>query len=87
MTWDLAESGKHFITTLINGSDLVPTFSTASIDDLRFEVLHLFPFTGKESMFSLQLILNNHGLSSVLFYLMSQSFFKFSSGHSVILVK
>lgn len=42
MTWDLAESGKHFITTLINGSDLVPTFSTASIDDLRSEVLDLF---------------------------------------------
>ncbi|OMO53581.1 Ribosomal protein L19/L19e [Corchorus capsularis] len=38
MTWDLAESGKHFITTIINGSDLVPTFSTASVDDLRTEV-------------------------------------------------
>ncbi|KAF9622708.1 hypothetical protein IFM89_032888 [Coptis chinensis] len=38
MTWDLAESGKHFITTIINGSDLVPTFSTASIDVLRSEV-------------------------------------------------
>ncbi|XP_026421304.1 uncharacterized protein LOC113317403, partial [Papaver somniferum] len=38
MTWDLAESGKHFITTIVNGSDLVPTFSTASIDDLRSEV-------------------------------------------------
>ncbi|OAY77313.1 Sn1-specific diacylglycerol lipase alpha [Ananas comosus] len=38
MTWDLAESGKHFITTIINGTDLVPTFSTASIDDLRSEV-------------------------------------------------
>ncbi|XP_065863730.1 uncharacterized protein [Euphorbia lathyris] len=38
MTWDLAESGKHFITTVINGSDLVPTFSTSSIDDLRSEV-------------------------------------------------
>ncbi|KAM0029893.1 putative fungal lipase-like domain, mono-/di-acylglycerol lipase, alpha/Beta hydrolase [Helianthus debilis subsp. tardiflorus] len=38
MTWELAESGKHFITTVINGSDLVPTFSTASIDDLRTEV-------------------------------------------------
>ncbi|XP_043720227.1 uncharacterized protein LOC122667845 [Telopea speciosissima] len=38
MTWELAESGKHFITTVINGSDLVPTFSTASIDDLRSEV-------------------------------------------------
>ncbi|XP_057755061.1 uncharacterized protein LOC130974279 [Arachis stenosperma] len=38
MTWELAESGKNFITTIINGSDLVPTFSTASIDDLRSEV-------------------------------------------------
>ncbi|XVF66173.1 hypothetical protein PTKIN_Ptkin10aG0014100 [Pterospermum kingtungense] len=38
MTWDLAESGKHFITTIINGSDLVPTFSAASVDDLRAEV-------------------------------------------------
>ncbi|KAL9353565.1 hypothetical protein Peur_056245 [Populus x canadensis] len=38
MTWDLAESGKHFITTIINGSDLVPTFSAASVDDLRSEV-------------------------------------------------
>ncbi|KAI8561728.1 hypothetical protein RHMOL_Rhmol04G0363500 [Rhododendron molle] len=38
MTWDLAESGKHFVTTIINGSDLVPTFSTSSIDDLRTEV-------------------------------------------------
>ncbi|KAF6165604.1 hypothetical protein GIB67_021874 [Kingdonia uniflora] len=38
MTWDLAESGKHFITTIVNGADLVPTFSTASIDDLRSEV-------------------------------------------------
>ncbi|KAM7485034.1 hypothetical protein LguiA_001043 [Lonicera macranthoides] len=39
MTWELAESGKHFITTIINGSDLVPTFSTASVDDLRSEVV------------------------------------------------
>ncbi|KAF3795711.1 Sn1-specific diacylglycerol lipase alpha [Nymphaea thermarum] len=39
MTWDLAESGKHFITTVINGSDLVPTFSIASVDDLRSEVV------------------------------------------------
>lgn len=38
MTWDLAESGEHFVTTIINGSDLVPTFSTSSIDDLRTEV-------------------------------------------------
>lgn len=38
MTLELAESGKHFITTVINGSDLVPTFTTASLDDLRTEV-------------------------------------------------
>lgn len=42
MTWELAESGKHFITTIINGSDLVPTFSTASIDDLRFRGMIAF---------------------------------------------
>lgn len=41
MTWDLAESGEHFITTVINGSDLVPTFSAASVDDLRSEVQNL----------------------------------------------
>jgi hypothetical protein len=28
----------HFITTVINGADLVPTFSAASVDDLRSEV-------------------------------------------------
>uniref|UniRef100_A0A0E0K5Y8 Fungal lipase-like domain-containing protein n=1 Tax=Oryza punctata TaxID=4537 RepID=A0A0E0K5Y8_ORYPU len=39
MTWDLAESGVHFITTVINGADLVPTFSAASVDDLRSEVV------------------------------------------------
>ncbi|TQD76160.1 hypothetical protein C1H46_038301 [Malus baccata] len=39
ITWELAESGKHFITTIINGSDLVPTFSAASVDDLRSEVI------------------------------------------------
>ncbi|GKV51375.1 hypothetical protein SLEP1_g58040 [Rubroshorea leprosula] len=38
MTWDLAESGKHFITTIINGSDLVPTVSATSVDDLHSEV-------------------------------------------------
>ncbi|RYR12969.1 hypothetical protein Ahy_B04g070217 isoform D [Arachis hypogaea] len=38
VTFAPAESGKNFITTIINGSDLVPTFSTASIDDLRSEV-------------------------------------------------
>ncbi|KAL9691881.1 hypothetical protein QQ045_012308 [Rhodiola kirilowii] len=39
MTWELAESGKHFITTTINNSDLVPTFSASSVDDLRSEVM------------------------------------------------
>lgn len=38
MTWDLAESGEPFITSVINGSDLVPTFSATSVDDLRAEV-------------------------------------------------
>lgn len=38
MTWDLAESGVDFITSVINGADLVPTFSAASVDDLRAEV-------------------------------------------------
>ncbi|KAJ4950020.1 hypothetical protein NE237_026852 [Protea cynaroides] len=38
MTWELAESGKEFITSVINGADLVPTFSPASVDDLRSEV-------------------------------------------------
>ncbi|ONI15356.1 hypothetical protein PRUPE_3G038800 [Prunus persica] len=38
MTWELAESGGHFITSVINGADLVPTFSAASVDDLRAEV-------------------------------------------------
>ncbi|XP_047332910.1 uncharacterized protein LOC124936451 [Impatiens glandulifera] len=38
MTWELAESGKEFITSVINGADLVPTFSVASVDDLRAEV-------------------------------------------------
>ncbi|KAI5065303.1 hypothetical protein GOP47_0019998 [Adiantum capillus-veneris] len=38
MTWELAESGKPFTTTVVHGSDLVPTFSAASVDDLRKEV-------------------------------------------------
>ncbi|XP_058108635.1 uncharacterized protein LOC131251736 [Magnolia sinica] len=38
MTWELAESGVPFITSVINGADLVPTFSAASVDDLRSEV-------------------------------------------------
>nr|CAD1827249.1 unnamed protein product [Ananas comosus var. bracteatus] len=39
MTWELAESGMHFITSVINDADLVPTFSAASVDDLRSEVM------------------------------------------------
>ncbi|KAJ3683064.1 hypothetical protein LUZ60_013291 [Juncus effusus] len=38
MTWELAESGVQFITSVINGADLVPNFSAASVDDLRTEV-------------------------------------------------
>ena len=41
MTWELAESGNDFITSVINGADLVPTFSAASVDDLRAEVTFL----------------------------------------------
>lgn len=43
MTWDLAESGGDFITSVINGADLVPTFSAASVDDLRAEVIICTP--------------------------------------------
>ena len=43
MTWELAESGNDFITSVINEADLVPTFSAASVDDLRAEV-NLFVF-------------------------------------------
>lgn len=64
MTWDLAESGKHFITTIINGSDLVPTFSAASVDDLRSEVrdmlcLFFFFFLSKD-MLRLYVMLVSH---------------------------
>ncbi|KAF2323634.1 hypothetical protein GH714_036407 [Hevea brasiliensis] len=38
MTWELAQSGNDFITSVINGADLVPTFSAAAVDDLRAEV-------------------------------------------------
>ncbi|KAL8171623.1 hypothetical protein V2J09_023427 [Rumex salicifolius] len=38
MTRELAESGTNFIVAIINGADLVPTFSAASVDDLRAEV-------------------------------------------------
>ncbi|KAJ4779762.1 hypothetical protein LUZ62_064019 [Rhynchospora pubera] len=38
MTWELAESGKDFITTLVNRTDLVPAFSKVSAAQLRAEV-------------------------------------------------
>jgi hypothetical protein len=38
MTRELAESGSEFIITIINGCDLVPCFSSGSLDDLRAEV-------------------------------------------------
>ncbi|CAN6381970.1 unnamed protein product [Urochloa humidicola] len=39
MTWDLAESGKDFITTVVNRNDLVPSFGKASAATLRTEVM------------------------------------------------
>nr|CAD1817080.1 unnamed protein product [Ananas comosus var. bracteatus] len=39
MTWELAESGKDFITTLVNKNDLVPSFSKVSAENLRFQVM------------------------------------------------
>ncbi|KAG0619445.1 hypothetical protein M758_4G140700 [Ceratodon purpureus] len=38
MTRELAESGSEFVITIINGCDLVPCFSSGSLDDLRAEV-------------------------------------------------
>ncbi|KAG2559081.1 hypothetical protein PVAP13_8NG323000 [Panicum virgatum] len=39
MTWDLAESGNNFITTVVNRNDLVPSFGKASAAILRTEVM------------------------------------------------
>ncbi|RLN39036.1 uncharacterized protein C2845_PM01G25250 [Panicum miliaceum] len=39
MTWELAESGKEFITSLVNRNDVVPAFSKVSTESLRSEVL------------------------------------------------
>ncbi|CAO2142639.1 unnamed protein product [Urochloa humidicola] len=39
MTWDLAESGKDFITTVVNRNDLVPSLGKASAAILRTEVM------------------------------------------------
>ena len=38
MTRELAESGSEFVITIINGCDLIPSFSSGSLDDLRAEV-------------------------------------------------
>lgn len=49
MSWELAESGKKFITSVVNATDLVPTFSAVSVDNLRSEVMlvsvHLYTGT------------------------------------------
>jgi hypothetical protein len=46
MTWELAESGKGFITTLVNRTDLVPSFSLVSAAELHTEVLPLLSSLG-----------------------------------------
>lgn len=38
MTLDLAASCAPFVTTLVHGTDIVPTFSAGAIDRLRDEV-------------------------------------------------
>ena len=38
MTWDLAESGKDFITTIVNRNDVVPSLGRVSTAKLRTEV-------------------------------------------------
>lgn len=67
MTWDLAESGVHFITTVINGADLVPTFSAASVDDLRSEVFFcILLIYSLQWNIILQLVLSAYQLSTGL---------------------
>nr|XP_051180296.1 uncharacterized protein LOC127294503 isoform X2 [Lolium perenne] len=39
MTWDLAESSKDFVTTVVNKNDLVPSFGKVSASSLRAEVM------------------------------------------------
>ncbi|KAF8665950.1 hypothetical protein HU200_054035 [Digitaria exilis] len=46
MTWDLAESGKDFITTVVNRNDIVPSFGKASAALLRKEVSWLWHHHG-----------------------------------------
>ncbi|KAJ1686015.1 hypothetical protein LUZ63_017405 [Rhynchospora breviuscula] len=39
LTWELAESGKGFITSLVNRNDVVPSFSKVSAARIRSEVM------------------------------------------------
>ncbi|XP_062204103.1 uncharacterized protein LOC133906264 [Phragmites australis] len=39
MTWDLAESGKDFVTTIVNRNDVVPSLGRVSTSKLRTEVM------------------------------------------------
>ncbi|OQU79289.1 hypothetical protein SORBI_3008G125200 [Sorghum bicolor] len=39
MTWDLAESGKDFVTTIVNRNDVVPSLGIVSAAKLRIEVM------------------------------------------------
>jgi len=41
MSMEMAEFGKPFITSIINGYDMVPTLSAASVHDFIHEVLEL----------------------------------------------
>jgi len=41
MSLDLAEFGKPFVTSIINGYDMVPTLSACSVHDFISEVLKL----------------------------------------------
>lgn len=38
MTLDLAKACAEYVTTLVHGTDIVPTFSSGSVDALREEV-------------------------------------------------
>ena len=40
MTLELATSCKDYVTSVIHGTDIVPTFSAATVDTLRDEVMH-----------------------------------------------
>uniref|UniRef100_A0A453E3F6 Fungal lipase-type domain-containing protein n=6 Tax=Aegilops tauschii subsp. strangulata TaxID=200361 RepID=A0A453E3F6_AEGTS len=39
MSWDLAESSKDFVTTVVNKNDLVPSFGKVSASELRTKVM------------------------------------------------